>query len=426
MHGETYDRRGAWKPTPRPEWMAKLNALGEGLDVRGIIPLRPESLIAQAIESTGLDDFGEGDWRRHLDVLAHGLDEEADLHFAGRLLTRCELLMYLQARLHIVAAVKASPEILQRPIDRPLFITGYARSGTTILFEVLAQDPQFQVVTKSESLFPCASSDAGRNAVDDRIARAACYSDLLEEMTPEFKSAHKSGAELPVESLETEYPAFLSDVFTIAFQIPSYARYLETQDLTQTLEWQKLTLQVLQSQHHGRHWLMKSPSHLPHLRKILKVFPDMRVIFTHRDPLVTADSVVSVMGTLYWLRTDNPWGDGGRESWSLSSAVDRAAAWDEVIALIESGDLPRGRFANFHYAEFMTNPMSSIRKIYDDLDMQLLPEVEQKMIEFLERKAKGKFGRHEYEQTPRDVVQDERSIYEKYEKFFDVAPEIVE
>jgi len=426
MHGETYDRREAWKPAPRPEWMAKLNALGEGLDVRAIIPLKPESLIAQAIESTGLEDFGEGDWRQHLEVLAHALDDEADLHFVGRLLTRCELLMYLQARLRMVAAAKTSPEIVQRPIDRPLFITGYARSGTTILFEVLAQDPQFQVVTKSEALFPCAPSEVGSTDVEDRNARAASYNDLLEEMTPEFKSAHKSGAELPVESLETEYPAFLSDVFTIAFQIPSYARYLKTQDLTQTLEWQKLTLQVLQSQHQGRHWLMKSPSHLPHLRKILQVFPDMRVIFTHRDPLVTADSVVSVMGTLYWLRTDNPWGNGGRESWSLSSAVDRAAAWDEVIALIESGDLPRGRFANFHYAEFMTDPMASIRKIYDDLDMQLLPEVEQNMLQFLEQKTKGKFGKHEYELTPHHVVQDERNVYARYEAFFGVMPEISE
>lgn len=423
MLGETYDRRAAWKPAPRPDWLAKFNALGHGLDVKGIIPLTSESLIVQATKATGLDDFGEGDWLEHLDVLVHALDEEADLHFAGRLLTRCELLMYLQARLEMVAAVKASPEILQEAIDRPLFITGYARSGTTILFEVLAQDPQFRVATKWEALFPCPPPEAELAPGDDRVERAVAFSTLLEEITPEFKSAHKSGAELPVESLETEYPNFLSDVYTIAFQIPSYASYLATKDLTETLEWQKLTLQILQSRHRASHWLMKSPSHLPHLRKILNVFPDMRVIFTHRDPLATADSVVSVMGTLYWQRTDNPWGEGGRESWSLSSAQERAAAWEDVFAMIESGDLPKGRFANFHYAEFMADPMPSIRKIYADLGMQLSPDVEQKMTAFLNQKTKGKFGKHEYEQAPGHVAEGERPIYAKYQDFFEVAPE---
>lgn len=419
-----FDRRSVWTPRPRPEWMAKFNALGQGLDAQAVIPLEPEALIRQAIDNTGLSDFGEGDWHRHFTVLMAAIEAEAKLHFAGRLLTRAEMLMYLEARLQMVEAYKRHPEIDEEQVDRPVFITGFARSGTTILFEILAQDPQFRVVTKWESLFPCPPPETATRLTDPRIARGNAFAELLDEMTPEFKTAHRSGATLPVESLETEYSNFLSDVYPIAFQIPSYARYLATQDLTETIAWQKKTLKLLQWRDKARHWLMKSPSHLPHVGTILKVFPDMRVIFTHRDPVVTADSVVSVMGMLYWLRTDEPWGEGGTESWSLSNAESRAGAFDDAIALIENGTLPKGQYANFHYATFMADPMASIRAIYADLDMDLDDAVADRMEAFLQSKTKGKFGRHDYEQTSEGIVDRERAAYTRYESYFGVEREI--
>src|SRR3546814_5021454 len=87
-------------------------------------------------------------------------------------------------------------------------------------------------------------------------------------------------------------------MYPIILQVPRYAAHLEKQDLTSTFEWQKRILKLLQSRYKKKHWLMKSPSHLPHLRKLLSVFPDMRIIFTHRDPLASADSVASFMGNM--------------------------------------------------------------------------------------------------------------------------------
>ncbi|MDB6063266.1 MAG: hypothetical protein JWM78_3369, partial [Verrucomicrobiaceae bacterium] len=401
-----------------------LNQLGENLDIKSIVPLSSTSLINQAVSNAGLSDFGGGRWLQHFEVLMKAVDGEARLHLAGRVLTRCEMVLYLEARLQIVEAYKRNPDIDDEHIDQPVFITGFGRSGTTILFEVLAQDPQFRVAAKWEALFPCPPPTTDSYHSDERIEKADRVTELLESMTPEFKTAHKLGSKLPVESLETEYSAFLSDVYPIIFQIPSYAKYLATQDLTETIEWQKKTLKLLQYKHKAKHWLMKSPSHLPHLRKILTVFPAMRVIFTHRDPVVTADSIVSVMGMLYWLRTDQPWGDGAIESWSLSLAKDRASAWTDIIAMIESGHLAKGHFANFHYVEFMADPLAAIRKIYRELDMTLTPEVEQRMHDFLGAKTQGKFGKHHYEQTPDGVVDHERDAYADYQRFFGVQSEI--
>jgi hypothetical protein len=40
-------------------------------------------------------------------------------------------------------------------IDQPVFVTGLPRSGTSILFELLAQDPQFMAPANWEFVLPC-------------------------------------------------------------------------------------------------------------------------------------------------------------------------------------------------------------------------------------------------------------------------------
>lgn len=425
MRAKGFDRRKLWVSAPRPGWMTGVNAMGDKLDNASMVPLTATSLIDQAIANTGLSDFGTGQWREHFEVLTEAVEREAQLHLAGRMLTRFELVKYLEIRLRMVEAYRQSPEIENEQIDRPVFITGYARSGTTILFEVLSQDPQFRVAEKWEVLNPCPPPEAAAYPDPARIDAADAHTAVLDAMTPEFASAHKLGSRLPVESLEVEYPAFISDVYPIIFNVPTYAHHLAKHGIREALEWQRQTYKLLQWRCPGRHWLFKSPSHLPHLREILKVFPEIRVIFTHRDPIMTADSVVSVMGALYWLRTDNPWGntEGGIDSLSLAMSDERAQVWEDAIELIQSGDLPEGRFANFHYAQFMQDPMAAVRRIYKDLALDLLPEVESRMRAFLDEKTQGKFGKHAYETTPAEVLEDERAAYRGYEQFFNVARE---
>ncbi len=421
---EVYDRQAAWKPKPRPEWVATLNAIGRGLNADSVVPLNAESLMAEATRNTGLDDFGDDGWEEHFRVLLKALDEEADLHLAGRLLTRSEFLIYLEARLNIIEHYKLHPETEAEVIDSPVLITGYGRSGTTILFEVLSQDPQFRVGQKWETLFPSPPPEEATYTTDPRIAKAEALNGLFDGILPEMRALHKTGGDLPVESLELEYMTFLSDMYPIIFQVPSYMRHLEKQDLQSTFAWQKKMLKVLQSRFKCAHWLMKSPSHLPHLAKLLNVFPDLKIVLAHRDPLVSADSVVSFLGTLYWLRSDNPWGDGSAATWALTMQDDRANVWDGIIALIENGRIAKGNYANFHYDQFMADPIAAIQRVYDDLGMTLKPAIAAKMKAYLDDKFQGKFGRHDYERAPDDVIAAERKLYKKYQDYFAVPNEI--
>ena len=424
MTEEMYDRRGRFTPAPRPAWMKTLNELGDGVDIGAIVALTPESLMQQAAANTGLTDFGDDDWLEPFTILMRAIDSEAQLHLAGRILTRAELLNYLEARLRIVDWYRTHPEVEREVIDRPVFITGYGRSGTTILFEVLSQDPQFRVAQKWEAVFPVPPPEAATYRTDPRIARAERLNRLIQAMSPEHDSMHKSGADLPVESIELEYLSFVSEIYPIIMQVPSYAAYLRGRDLTSTFEWQKKILKLLQSKFRAAHWLMKSPSHLLHLDRYLQVFPGMRVIFAHRDPIVTADSVVSFLGTLFWQRTDNPWGGGSIDVEVLATADRRGKAWDGVIEMLECGRLAEGNYANFYYDRFVADPLAAIQSIYDQLGMALTAETAERMRAYLAAKTKGQHGKHEYERAPANAVESERIHYRAYQSYFGVPNEI--
>src|SRR5688572_15862394 len=144
----TVDRRALYKVGARPEWVSRINEEGRILDARGVVPLDAGSLIDTACRNTGLSDFGDGPWREHLDVLLRAIEEEANLHFLGRMYTRSDMLLYLQNRLDVIDWYKRHPEIDEERIVEPVFVIGLGRSGTTILQEALAQDPQFRFVLK--------------------------------------------------------------------------------------------------------------------------------------------------------------------------------------------------------------------------------------------------------------------------------------
>ena len=143
---------------PRPEWVRDVNCEGEIWQRAGMlpdmVPLDSESLLIAARRETGLADFGEGDWREALDVLTGALEREAELNLMGRLCTRSELILWLRNRLKITDLVTRHPEILDEPIEAPIFITGLPRTGTSILQELLWQDPRLRTPLFWETIHP--------------------------------------------------------------------------------------------------------------------------------------------------------------------------------------------------------------------------------------------------------------------------------
>lgn len=411
-----------WTPPPRPDWLARVNEEGRGMDSANIVPLDPDELIATAQRISGFTDFGDDDWREPYRVLIDAINNEAELNLFGRLMTRSDVLLWLQARLGIEAAYREHPEIDDEVIDAPVFVTGLPRSGTSILFEILARDPQFGSVRNWEMVFPYPPPEQATYETDPRIARADHLITQLARVTPTYATMHEMGANIPNECILAHSPTFRTEYFNALFQIPSYFAYLMQVDMVPVYAYYKRMLKMLQWKNPRRHWLLKAPSHLGNLPTIFNVFPDARVIFTHRDPIKAFASNTNLLGTFYWMRSDKAFDASAFESLLSHDGV--AARLETVIDWVERGAIPREQVYNWQYADLIQRPIEAIRTLYAKNDMEFSAQAEANMRAYMAAKPQGKFGAHTYSVGEKEEIAKNRALYRRYQAYYGVADEV--
>ena len=237
------------KPLTRPEWVAKLNEEGrmwEGAGMlREMVPLDAASLIGAARQLTGLTDFGEDDWCEPFEVLIKSLEEEAQLTLTGRLATRSEILLWLRTRLKLTDLLARHPEILDAPVEKPIFIAGLGRSGTSILQELLHQDPKLRTPLFWEAYFPVDSAISGGS---DPVAQKAGdgVASQWTRIVPEIQTMHEVAGHLPAEDSSLWSFTFVSDSIMSFYQIPSYHAYVNRTPADIVYKYHKRILQALQ------------------------------------------------------------------------------------------------------------------------------------------------------------------------------------
>jgi hypothetical protein len=406
----------AWTPPARPPWLARLLALGAAAgDARLLVSLEPAELLAAARASTGLEDFGEGDWRTHFAVLVDALERESELHLAGRLLARTELLRSLRNRLRLRELWRRRPEILEARVSPPVFVLGAPRTGTSILHELLALDPASRAPSMWEMLHPVeALAGESLRAVGDAEVR------LWHDLQPEYEAMHENSGDLPNECIFITMNEFLSDQWSGCHVVPSYEAHLRKSDHRGAYRFHRRFLLTLQQRRRGERWVLKAPSHLPHLREIFEVYPDARVLHIHRDPLRTIPSTLSLMGTLKWMRCERA--DVSAAARLLPAGY--AAMFRSEIELRRSGALPDQRFVDLRYHDLMADPTAAVAELYERLGWALSAAVRSRMRGYLARKPRHARGVHRYSLAAFGLDRDaERERFAFYQRRFDVPDE---
>lgn len=410
-----------WTPPPRPEWLQHVNAEGGPMDIQSLVPLDAEELLETARRNTGFSDFGSDEWREGFDTLIKSVNEEAELHLFGRLMTRSDLLRWLEARLGIEAAYKAHPEIEDEEINAPLIIAGLPRSGTSILFELLAQDEQFGSPRNWEILFPYPPPERASYETDPRIERAQQLVTQWSRVAPTYATMHEMGANIPNECIVAMSCTFRTENLPALFQVPSYSAWLYQSDLTPAYRYYRRMLKLLQWRNPRKHWLLKSPSHIGCLPTLFEVFPDARVVFTHRDPIKAQASVTNLLGTLFWMRSDKPFDATAFESLLTPEAT--GARLSHVIDQIESGAVPRERMFNFQYRDLIEQPLEAVAQLYRQAGLELTPRARERMAAYQQHKPQGKFGHHSYSVGEREEIARRRVFFQRYQTYYNVPDE---
>jgi hypothetical protein len=344
------------------------------------LPFTRDQLVAAAVEATGLDDFGEPTWQEGLDRLLEDLDRSARLNELGETIVQSEFTGYLTNRLRILDWRTTHPAVARGEVRRPLVICGQPRTGTTILFDLLAQDPAHRAPLTWEVDFPVPPPTTATYDTDPRIEESEVMSGMADQIIPGFTTFHPLGARLAQECARITASEFRSMMFQTQFDVPDYEHWLlHDADAAPLYRWHRIYLQHLQSEHAADRWLIKSPAHLWHLAALMAEYPDAVIIQTHRDPLKVITSISALVAHLRRMASDQ-----SSVAWAAAQySEDIFVGLERSLEARADGTLPPGQVIDVQFAAFMDDPFATIGAVYDQLGVELTAEAEQCMRDFL-------------------------------------------
>ena len=351
-----------------------------------------EALLQQARTRAGLDDFGDLWFIEPMDHYLEASNSEGRLTPAGHESTTEVIVKGLVSRLRMIDDIKHHPEILDEKVEVAGIILGLPRTGSTIFQRLLASAPGMTGLRwyEAQNFAPFPGEERG-NPVERRTYAQAMIDGWL-QLAPELASIHPLEPDAPDEEILVLGQMFVSTMVEGMNFVPSFTRWLNDYDQSRGHEDLKTILQYLQWQdpsRRGAKWILKSPSNLPYTELAAKAFPDALLIMTHRDPLQTVPSYVSMQAALYKLSatvTDREVG----EYWFM-----RLVEW---MRLFEAARVRIGeqRFIDIDYREVGKDPMTQAQRVLSRIGIPTDDRLDEALTEFLAGNKREQRPMHDY------------------------------
>lgn len=347
------------------------------------------ALLDAACSTTGLDDFGDDAFREGLDVYVSSLDEEAALNEVGRAALDAQIVTNLSNRLRVTDWIAHHPEVGTERVERPLFVLGLPRTGTTLLSYLLDQDPATRSLMRWEAQDSIPPPERATFTTDPRIAATRESQTMLDALNPGFKAVHYEAPDGPTECVSVFAQDFKSVLWETIANVPSYGEWLTACDYTSAYAYHRRVLQVLQSRAPGR-WSLKSPGHGLALDELVATYPDACFVVTHRDPVAVVASTCSLIRSLSGTFSDADHGRYIASHWPdvLEQIVTRIDTFRRV-----NGDT---RFVDVAYADLVRDPVGVVGAIYRHFGDDLGDDAASAMAQYATENRQGKHGTHAY------------------------------
>ena len=380
---------------------------GRKLGVFGPPRLDKDALMEEAAATTGLNDFGDRWFEKPFEVLLDSVKHEAQLNAAGEFSATKMFHHVLRDRLYTQMWFGRHPEILARPLKNPVVIVGPMRSGTTRLHRLLAADQRFAHLRSFETISPVPRPEfeqvlAGE-AEDFRPKLAARILKVARLANPRTLSIHPTGAYEPEEELGLVAASMYGMKWEAQWNVPSYAEWCHEESAIPAYRHMANLLRLIgwsQQESSLRPWILKTPQHMLDLPALLEVFPDARLIFTHRDPKQVVGSAASLAWnqTIIYSDHNDPAQTGRDWLGKTATMVARMRAARDAI--------PRERMIDVQYEDMETDWRGTMERVYRFLDLEMEPAVAG-MEDYLDRSARLKRHPHRYSLAEFGLREDE-------------------
>jgi hypothetical protein len=371
--------------------------------------IQPDALIAIACEQTGLTDFGGDSFREGLAVFCESASLEAQLSPTGAAIIPGAIIAALTNRLKVTDWVKRHPGVLDERIEAPMVVIGMFRAGTTLLSYLLEKDARHRPLFRWEAGDCVPPPTPERLAADSRIETTRASMAMMDQINPRMRVVQSEQPDGPTECISVLNQDFKSLTWEAMANVPSYGKWLHGTDHRSAYDYHKRVLQLLQSGGVRGRWSLKSPHHALHLDALTAVYPDARLVLMHRDPVVLATSVCSLITTL-----TKTFSDADHKRFIADHWTDMLARSIDAVNTFRDAN-PDKKIVDVHYAELASDPIATMRHVYaafgEDLDGQALAA----MTAHIESHPKGRFGKHGYD--PSEFGLDAGSIAERFRPY---------
>ena len=361
-------------------------------------PIDVERLFHSARIVSGSFDTLDDGLRGRVEKLVSWVNGQVVLAGERKEEVELQLRKLLATRLRLAADRKRIPAIAEERIERPIFVIGFARTGTTLIHSLLAEDPNARAPLWWHTHDP--SPPPGEvPVVPERIEYTGKELDRLVAQTPGLLTMHpywdKRGHCL-IEDEEIFTLDFQNAYPTLLYRMPALAMILDAGNAREAYGFHRQFLQHLQWNQEPKHWVVKGIYHQFVLEELFEAYPDALCIWPHRDPVEVHPSTMAITAVLYGAITN--WQMDFRE---LGPAFVQGIA-QSVAQAIESPFVDDPRILHVDFRELVRDPIAIVRKAYGQWGLDYGPEFEARMKAWLAdpTKAPDRYGRYRYTMEP--------------------------
>ncbi len=398
-----------------------INGFGKTLKKLGLDPFKmdADSIIAKARKRAAYDGPMPGLTETGLHKLIRYIKEESGVNPFGAMASKTLFERTLYGRFKVEQVLAENPEIEKTEIKEPVFIIGMPRTGTTILHATMHKDPAHRSPLAWECLLPYPAPKPETYKDNEQLRRVAKDFDQLFKLVPDFQLKHYMTADSPQECLSVTALDFNSFQPTVQFYIPSYMNwFVNESDQLSTMRFHKRFLQYLQSGGvRSERWLLKTPVHLMRLPELFEVYPDARIIMTHRHPAKVVASTASLISSVRSLYGDNE--DPAR------TGYEQAGLWSQFFERFMESRKKLGKedqIIDLKFDDFVKDQIGVVKKIYDRFNWNLSDDTLARFRHFLNLNPKDKNGVHVY--NLEDFGLTEEYINREYASYIDYIEQL--
>ena len=366
----------------------------------------------------GSNDFGPDDYLPGLKVLLQSMDYDPHFSEMGRRVAWGMVIGVLRGRAQAIASMKANPGFDAKPILAPVVITGVPRTGTTALHRLLAVDLRFQGLQTwlLDSPMPRPPIETWGDYPEFR--KSVAQLDAQYAATPDAKAAHFRAAEEVHECCMVLRQSFVSNLWSCGWSAATYDAWWQCQSEEAAYRHYYKCVQLIGMNDPGQRWLLKNPGHIEHLDLLFAVYPDARVIQTHRDPAKAVPSLVSLLMNL------NNVMEGDRSQQRAENLLQREVAkWANAVRKADAvRERHPGQVLDVVHADFHARPMEVVEDIYRFIDMVIPEDTRSALARRIEEKPELQHGAHRYSIADFGMTEEEaRAPFGDYIQRYDLV-----